>query len=171
MCVRLTNLWTPEALTMRYTLATLALFLSVVAMAEQQPSHPQCAADGVAVGGYDLVSYHSAGGPVMGSTDSSAKYGGLLYNFSSPSNLKTFEEDPEQYLPVYSGWCAATLAMGRLACPDYTNFKLENGRLLLFELAGFTNGRTVWNSDPVSFRQRADENFTKLVAPSQTIRE
>ena len=41
--------------------------------------------------------------------------------------------------------------MGRLACPDYTNFKIEDGRLLLFELTGFTNGRTVWNSDPAGF--------------------
>ena len=53
--------------------------------------------------------------------------------------------------------------MGRLACPDYTNFKIENGDLLLFELAGFTNGRTLWNSDPSGFRERADANALKLI--------
>jgi hypothetical protein len=53
--------------------------------------------------------------------------------------------------------------MGRLVCPDYTNFKIEDGRLLLFEIAGFTNGRTIWDSDPTGFRQQADANFKRLV--------
>ena len=83
--------------------------------------------------------------------------------FASADNLATFQADRDTYLPTYRGWCAATLAMGRLACPDPTNFKIENGRLLLFELAGFTNGRSLWNADPTGFRQRADSNFTRLV--------
>jgi hypothetical protein len=49
--------------------------------------------------------------------------------------------------------------MGRLACPDYANFKIEDGRLLLFERVGFTNGRDVWNSDPMLHRAQANENF------------
>ena len=33
----------------------------------------------------------------------------------------------------------------------------------LFVIAGFTNGRTLWNSDPAGFRQRADANASKLL--------
>ncbi len=148
---------------MKYLIFVAALIFSVGSLAEESVEQVQCAPDGVAVGGYDLVSYHSANGPVLGTPANSSKYKDLTYQFSSEANRSSFEEDPEKYLPLYSGFCAATLAMGRIACPDYTNFKLEEGRLLLFELAGFTNGRTMWNSDPVNFRNRANENFTKLI--------
>ena len=134
--------------------------LSPFSVAEQ--GH-QCAPDGLAVGGYDLVSYHQDGGPLQGSESFEIELEGLRYRFSSQANLDTFKATPDKYLPHYRGWCAATLSMGRLACPDYTNFRIENGDLLLFELAGFTNGRTLWESDPSGFRQRADANARELL--------
>ena len=129
----------------------------------QEGDYGRCAPNGVAVGGYDLVSYHAAQGPHTGLAEFAEERGGLSYYFSSAENREAFLAAPERYLPVYSGWCAATLAMGRLVCPDFTNFKIEDGRLLLFELTGFTNGRTVWDSDPAGFRQRADRNYARLV--------
>ena len=134
---------------------------AVVAQSGDQPLN--CAPDGIAVGGYDLVSYHQADGPVPGLEEHTEKRGDLSYRFASAGNLADFRQSPEQYLPVYRGWCAATLAMGRLACPDYTNFKIEDGRLLLFEVTGFTNGKTLWNTDPAGFRLRADTHFPQLV--------
>ena len=149
---------------MRKLLVLLSLSLfSLGLSARDAPTVHGCATDGIAVGGYDLVSYHQDGGPVPGSIDQAEELGGLRYLFSTAANRDLFRADPERYLPTYQGWCAATLAMGRLACPDYTNFKIEKGRLLLFELAGFTNGRSLWNSDPAGFRERADANFKKLV--------
>ena len=135
----------------------------VFASAEAPVDPNLCAPEGVAVGGYDLVSYHQPDGPVTGSGTLTHQLNGLTYRFSNQDNLAVFRESPQKYLPVYQGWCAATLAMGRLVCPDYTNFKLENGALLLFEVAGFTNGRALWNSDPAGFRKRADANFERLV--------
>ena len=137
--------------------------ISLGVAAQDNASSQQCAPDGIAVGGFDLVSYHQASGPLPGDTGFAHQIGELTYLFSSADNLQTFLSDQQRYLPTYQGFCAATLAMGRLACPDYSNFKIENGRLLLFELAGFTNGRSLWNSDPVGFRQRADANFQTLV--------
>ena len=141
----------------------LILFSTQLWAQPAQYSPLMCAPEGIATGGYDLVSYHQTDGPRMGQAKHSLELNGLTYRFSTAENLTTFESNPEQYLPVYQGLCAATLAMGRLACPDYTNFKIEEGRLLLFELAGFTNGRSLWNSDPDGFRQRADNNFQQLV--------
>lgn len=125
----------------------------------------QCAPEGLAVGGYDLVSYHRDTGPVKGDATIATSHQGLTYHFASTANRAEFVANPGPFLPTYRGFCAATLAMGRLACPDYTNYKIEDGRLLLFELAGFTNGRTVWNSDPLGFRQRADGNYQRLLVP------
>lgn len=146
-------------------IAGIFLLLLVSRLVAAQPAEPllDCTPEGIAVGGYDIVSYHREGGPVRGAEKFSAQSGGLTYLFANAANLARFRESPAQYLPVYRGYCAATLAMGRLACPDYTNFKIEGGRLLLFEVTGFTNGKTLWNSDPSGFRQRADANFPRLV--------
>ncbi len=118
-----------------------------------------CAPDGVAVGGYDLVSYHTSDGPVMGVQEFSSALGEFTYLFSSQENLRAFEDDPERYLPRYSGWCAISLALGRLTCPDYRNFQIEEGQLLLFETTGFTDGRVVWNVDRIGNRRKADDNY------------
>lgn len=154
------------------TLTFICLSPVAVAQDSDPTSHGNtliCAPDGIGVGGYDLVSYHQDGGPRAGREAYSAVYGEVTYLFEDAENREAFLADPERFLPVYRGFCASTLAMGRLACPDPTNFKLENGRLLLFELAGFTNGRTLWDSDASGFRLRADRNFERLVtAPAPT---
>lgn len=144
-------------------ISVLLYAMAIVAVTVSAAEENHCAPDGVAVGGYDLVSYHQVDGPRAGLVEHAVIHQGLSYRFLNAANKDTFLQAPAEFLPVYQGWCAATLAMGRLVCPDYSNFKLENGRLLLFELAGFTNGRTIWNSDPVGFRQRADKNARVLL--------
>lgn len=123
----------------------------------------RCAPDGVGLGGYDAVSYRFADGPRPGREELYVEHAGIRYLFASAENRRTFLVDPVRYLPRYRGWCAMTLALGRLTCPDFTNFKIENDQLLLFEVTGFTNGREVWNGDPLRFRQQADTNFDTLV--------
>ena len=140
------------------------LFLLGTAHGAPADDVPNCAPDGVGVGGFDLVSYREPGGPVLGLAEFVETVDGLDYRFASAEHLAAFRANPEYYLPVYRGWCAATLSFGKLACPEYRNFKLEDGRLLLFEHTGFTNGRTLWNSDPIEHRQRADR-FFKLLNP------
>ena len=121
-----------------------------------------CTMNGVAVGGLDLVSYRLPDGPVLGTPDFSMEFDGSTYLFANQSSLDTFRGDPERYLPAYAGFCAITLALGRVTCPDYSNFKIEDDRLLVFEVTGFTNGRTLWDTDPEEFRSKADENFEIL---------
>lgn len=138
--------------------------VAATAVVAPEAAVPNCAPDGVAVGGFDLVSYRVPGGPLPGLAEHTATVDGLEYRFANAEHLAQFLADPERYLPVYSGWCAATLSFGKLACPEYRNFSLEDDRLLLFEHTGFTNGRTLWNSDPAGHRQRAD-HFFRLLKP------
>ena len=121
-----------------------------------------CRDDGVAIGGYDPVSYRQPDGPVAGNADYSTDHDGATYRFANAANLETFLADPDRYVPAYSGFCAVTLALGRVTCPDYTNFQIEDDRLLLFETTGFTNGRTLWNTDAPRFRHQANGNFDLL---------
>ncbi len=134
----------------------------IVASLPHDPT--ECAPDGIAVGGYDLLSYRTEGGPRLGSAQFAADHGAFTYLFETAENRRRFEADPLSYLPAYGGWCATTLALGRLTCPDYTNFKLEDGELLLFELTGFTNGQTLWNADPGRYRGLADRNYDVVLS-------
>jgi YHS domain-containing protein len=122
-----------------------------------------CAPDGIGAGGLDLVTYREPLGPRPGQAEFAAEHDGLTYLFVSAEHRQRFLDDPDFYLPRYSGWCAITLALGRLTCPDYENFKIEHDRLLLFEVTGFTNGRTVWETDPLNFRRQADANYERLM--------
>lgn len=128
------------------------------------PHNPrECAPEGIGVGGYDLLSYRSDNGPRFGSPEFSASHHDMEYLFESEENRQLFLDDPERYLPAYSGWCAVTLALGRLSCPDFDNFKIENDRLLLFELTGFTNGQALWNTAPDRYRDLADGNYSVVM--------
>ena len=124
-----------------------------------------CAMDGVSAGGFDLISYRHPDGPVLGTPEFSMEYNGFTYLFINRPNLDSFRADPEYFLPAYAGFCATTLALGRVLCPDFSNFKIEDDHLLLFEVTGFTNGRTLWDTNPESFRNKADANFEKIDNP------
>ena len=143
-----------------------ALAFSVTAHAqESQPSihdHSICAPNGIAVGGYDVVSYFDSG-PLMGTSTFTHEYNDLTYQFANETNLQKFIQSPEAFLPKYRGWCSATLSMGRLACPDFANYKIENGALLLFERIGFSNGLDMWNADPITASRNANAHFERLI--------
>lgn len=140
----------------------LILIVSSFSSLSSAQTHP-CSPDGIGADGFDLVTYHDESGPKQGLAAFTLQHDGLAYRFIDAANAAEFSSAPDKYLPVYQGWCATSLSLGQLTCPDYGNYKLENGRLLVFELAGFTNGRTVWNTDPAGFRLRADANALKLL--------
>ncbi len=123
----------------------------------------RCSPDGIGVGGFDLLSYRLPDGPVKGQREFAHSVGKLTYLFASAEHQALFATDPTQYLPQYGGWCAISLALGGLTCPDYENFQIEDGRLFLFETTGFTNGRVLWNSDATAYRGKADDNFHRLI--------
>jgi len=79
--------------------------------------------------------------------------------FATSANLAAFRDDPERFVPAYCGFCAISLALGRITCPDFSNFQIEDDRLYLFEVTGFTNGRTLWNSDAAAYR-RHDRGYS-----------
>ena len=151
-------------ITARLILLSILLWAGTAFADHHGPIHDTrvCSPDGVALSGYDAVSYHQPGGPVAGSTRFAVAVGELTYLFASAEHLALFQADIERYTPTYRGWCSTNLSMGRLACPDFTNFKIERGKLLLFEHAGFTNGRDVWNADPALHRKQADTNQIKF---------
>ncbi len=119
-----------------------------------------CRNGGPGLGGYDPVSYRKLdASPQRGRDDLVFEHDGIRYHFASEENRERFEHRPGLFVPQYAGWCAASLALGSYTCPDYENFKLQNGQLYLFEKTLFTDGRTLWDANPSGNRQRADQNW------------
>lgn len=133
--------------------------------AETLPAHDAsvCSPDGVALGGHDVVAYHLEEAAVLGDVQYQTEWDGLVYHFKNAENLVLFEQEPEQYLPHFQGWCAIALARNRLTCPDYENFKIEDGKLLLFETIAFVNGRNLWDSNPIKNLISAEQNFERIL--------
>lgn len=68
--------------------------------------------DGVAIEGYDLVSYFEAENPLKGKAENALLYEGATYWFALMANKEKFQSALENYLPQYGGWCAYAMAKG-----------------------------------------------------------
>ncbi len=110
--------------------------------------------DGLALKGYDPVSYFT-NGPELGKATLSYRHEGLLYRFHSEDNRIKFQETPEDYLPQYGGYCAFGLGApagkyGSNPEPfdvDPTSFEILNGRLYLFFKNELFRSKTYWDSE------------------------
>lgn len=89
-------------------------------------------ADGVALDGYDPVSYHQKGGPKPGKKEHEFVHRGIAYWFADADNKKAFVANPDGLEPPYGGWCAYAVIDGEKVEVDATNFAIEDGKVLLF---------------------------------------
>lgn len=87
---------------------------------------------GVGSGGYDVVSYHTLGEPLIGDGEISSSWKGTMWHFSSVKNKALFDSDPERYAPSYGGFCAFAVLKKFTADVDPTVWHIQNGKLYLF---------------------------------------
>jgi YHS domain-containing protein len=112
--------------------------------------------DGVAMRGYDVVSYFTDKKPVQGSADLKFEYKGSTFHFSSQANLDAFSAKPEQYAPQYGGFCAFGTAGGYKAATDPAAFTVVDSKLYLnYD----KNVQKDWSADIPGFIAKADKNW------------
>ena len=87
--------------------------------------------DGVALKGYDPVSYFTDMKPEMGMSDLSYEWGGATWQFTNKDHLKMFKENPSNYAPQFGGYCAYALSVNKLVPADPAYWTLDNGMLYL----------------------------------------
>lgn len=117
----------------------------------------------LALEGYDPVAYFVQGKAERGKANLFSSYRGVTYRFASDQNRRAFIANPAGYLPTYGGWCAS--AMGAKAKKieiDPTNFKIKDGRLLLFYKDFFSDALKDWNKHEKEWEPAADVNWKKL---------
>ena len=116
---------------------------------------------GLAVDGYDPVSYFAEGGskPALGDRSRALLHQGVTYFFSSDGNRKAFQSNPSRFEPLYGGWCAWAMAQGKKVAVDPRAYALSGGKLYLFYNQA---KRDEWKTDSAGFVRRAGEEWTGL---------
>jgi YHS domain-containing protein len=121
--------------------------------------------NGVAIKGYDPVSYFLQKKAEKGNKENSISYHRVTYYFASASDQQAFEADPVKYEPQYGGWCAYAMGHdGSTVQVDPETFKIINGKLFLFYNRFFNNTLKTWNQNESGLHSQADANWQKILS-------
>lgn len=85
----------------------------------------------IALQGFDPVAFHTAGQALKGQPSISAETLGYKYLFTSEANKELFEDQPQDYLPAYGGYCAYGVANEMLFPVEIDTWQILDGRLVL----------------------------------------
>ncbi len=116
--------------------------------------------DGLAMEGYDPVSYFTDPAPAKGTEAFTARYTGATYRFVSAAHRDLFVKEPAKYAPQFGGYCGYGASAGHLAPVDPLAFTIMSGRLIL------QNSKSVlkmWQKEPDARLKLADTNWPTLV--------
>jgi YHS domain-containing protein len=87
---------------------------------------------GVALEGYDPVSYFTEPEPQLGVPDYEYVWQGVPWYFASPANRDVFIGNPDIYAPQFGGHCVTSLSRGFLSDGKPRLFAIEGLKLYLF---------------------------------------
>jgi YHS domain-containing protein len=136
----------------------ICLFSLLIASAAsaRSPIAPVNTADGLAIKGYDPVSYFTDGKPMRGSAQFSTSYKGVVYRFVSVEHRDRFIAEPEKFEPQYGGYCAYAISWNLIADIDPDDWTVVDNKLYL------NNGffpQTLWSFDKLGNIAQGDRNW------------
>lgn len=99
---------------------------------------------GLALEGYDPVSYFQAEGPAKGDPELSLEVEGVRYLFLTEENRRAFAAEPAKYRPAFGGWCAWAMLDGDKVEVDPLSYRIFDGKLLLFYDGFWGDTRSKW---------------------------
>lgn len=100
---------------------------------------------GLALEGYCPVAYFAINKPVMGKPEHASTYNGVTYHFVSADAKRAFDAAPKKYVPAYGGWCAFGMSVQDKFPVDPRNFKIVDGKLMLFLKNKDVDALAIWN--------------------------
>lgn len=114
--------------------------------------------------GYDVVAYFS-NEAIKGNDQFIAEFEGVKYKFSSAENLKTFNENPEMYVPQFGGYCAYAVAIkGEKIDVNPKSFQIIDDKLYLFYDSWGVDTLEKWNEEgPEKLQTQADTNWEEIL--------
>ncbi len=118
---------------------------------------------GLALEGYCPVAYFAVNKPVKGKPEYASTHNGVTYYLVSADAKKAFDANPDKYIPAFGGWCAFGMAVQDKFPVDPRNFKIVDGRLLVFLKNRGVDARKLWNNgDEKSNIAKAEAHWKKV---------
>ena len=115
---------------------------------------------GVALEGYDPISFFTNGKPMMGDPKIEATYNGALYHFASQEHRQTFEKSPSKYAPAYGGYCGYAASIGKVRPASPLLWSIVDGQLIVQHTKGAVE---LWDKNVAGNKIKADKNWPLLV--------
>jgi hypothetical protein len=121
--------------------------------------------DGLALGGFDPVTYFPEGGgrAMKGLAELEVAHEGVRYRFASAETRAIFAKEPAKFEPQYGGWCAFAMAGGDKVEIDPKSFLVADGELFVFHKSLVSDSRKKWLKDAAELQPRADRAWAKLL--------
>lgn len=116
---------------------------------------------GVAIEGYDPVSFFTEGEPQRGSAQHEFFWAGRPWYFANAANRDVFMRAPEVYAPRLGGHCAMSLSRGYLSEGDPRLYAVHGQRLYLFYSVG---NREAFLLAPAETSAQAEARWVELRA-------
>ena len=86
---------------------------------------------GLAVKGYDVVSYFENGKAEKGTSRFTVRWRDAKWRFASAEHMAAFSASPERYAPQYGGYCAWAMSRNKEAPIDPKMWRIVDGKLYL----------------------------------------
>ena len=115
---------------------------------------------GVALEGYDPISYFTDGKPMKGDPKIEATFNGALYHFVSQEHRETFEKAPTKYVPAYGGYCGYAASVGKVRPANPLVWSIVDGQLIVQHTKGAAE---LWAKDVAGNRVKADKYWPLLI--------
>ncbi len=115
---------------------------------------------GVALDGYDPVSYFTKSKPAKGDPKIEATFNGALYHFVSQEHREIFEKAPTKYAPAYGGYCGYAASIGKVRPADPLLWSIVDGQLIVQHTKGAVE---LWEKDVAGNKAKADKFWPRLV--------
>lgn len=119
--------------------------------------------NGLAINGYDAVSYFMLNKAEEGKVQFQYIHEGIKYNFANQAHKELFVKNPKKYEPQYGGWCAYAMGATNTKVEiDPETFKIIDGKLYLFFHNWVNNTLLKWNKDEGNFKSKANKNWLEM---------
>jgi hypothetical protein len=131
--------------------------LSLAATTERVVVDPQ---SGLALYGFDPVSYFTEGQPALGAADFEVRVAGVSWRFRNEGNRAAFATNPEIYTPRFGGYDPLGVARG-VATPGHPQLWVRrHDRIYLFHKA---ETRAAFAADPAGAVAAAEGRWPQVM--------
>ena len=114
---------------------------------------------GLAIDGFDPVSYFVDGQALIGLPDFEEAQGGVVWRFRNEGNRASFLAHPEVYGPQFGGYDPTDVARGVTVAGNPRFFAVIEDRLFLFNRE---DSRDAFVADPARYLPRAEARWPTL---------